>query len=111
MSPTSTTLRCNNTGAGGRAAREEVGAEGRVIRLDVEYGCPHRYKAVRRGRGNLDLAWHPPATHAEEIDLGRLLALALLVLVLGGVVFLATWDIPPPTATVETVIPDERLPR
>jgi len=52
-----------------------------------------------------------PPPEGEDFDLGRLLALALIVLVLGGVVFLATWDIPPPTATVETVIPDERLPR
>lgn len=59
----------------------------------------------------LSLRRRLPATRAEDIDLGRLLALALIVLVLGGVVFLATWDIPPPTARVETVIPDERLPR
>lgn len=50
-------------------------------------------------------------TLVEDRTLGRLLALVLLVVVLGGVVFLATWDIPPPTETVETVIPDERLPR
>jgi hypothetical protein len=30
---------------------------------------------------------------------------------LGGVIFLVTWEIPAPTAQVETVIPDERLPR
>jgi hypothetical protein len=39
----------------------------------------------------------------------------LLVLVLlalgGGSVFLATWDIPPPTAAVEKVIPNARFPR
>ena len=29
---------------------------------------------------------------------------------LGGVIFLVTWDIPAPTSQVETVIPDERLP-
>ena len=37
-----------------------------------------------------------------------LLALVALV-VLGGVVVLATWDIPPPTATTEKVIPNERF--
>jgi len=37
--------------------------------------------------------------------------LTLLVLILGGVLFLATWEIPPPTVEVETVIPDEQLPR
>jgi hypothetical protein len=43
--------------------------------------------------------------------LARVLLLLVLVLLLGGVVFLATWDRPPPTARVEEVIPDERLPR
>jgi hypothetical protein len=41
----------------------------------------------------------------------RLLLMGLLVLLLGGVLFLATWDIPPPTARIERSIPDERLPR
>lgn len=35
----------------------------------------------------------------------------LLVLVLGGVIFLVTWEIPPPTAPVEVVLPDDRFPR
>lgn len=33
-----------------------------------------------------------------------------LVLVI-GVAFVLTWDIPPPTKQVEKVIPDERFPR
>ena len=37
--------------------------------------------------------------------------LALLVLLLGGIIFLVTWDIPPPTHEVEIVIPDSQLPR
>lgn len=41
---------------------------------------------------------------------GMLLVLILVVLV-GGAAFLATWDIPAPTATVEKVIPDERFRR
>jgi hypothetical protein len=41
----------------------------------------------------------------------RLLLLVPLILVLGGLIFLLTWDIPPPTRPVELVIPDERLPR
>jgi len=37
---------------------------------------------------------------------------SLLILALaGGGVFLATWEIPAPTAKVEKVIPDERFPR
>jgi Flp pilus assembly protein CpaB len=45
----------------------------------------------------------------------RKLSLVLIVLVFGalvaGALFLATWDIPPPSATVEKVLPDERFPR
>jgi hypothetical protein len=35
----------------------------------------------------------------------------VLLAVLGGAAFLATWDIPPPSKTVEKEIPDDRLPR
>ena len=38
------------------------------------------------------------------------LVIVLLSLV-GGAVFLATWDIPPPSKSVEKVLPDERFPR
>ena len=48
---------------------------------------------------------------AEGSGLVRLLVLTLLVVVLGGVVFLATWNIPAPTVQIETVVPDDRLPR
>jgi hypothetical protein len=37
--------------------------------------------------------------------------LLLAGLVAGGAVFLATWDIPPPTARIEQVLPDDRFPR
>ena len=38
--------------------------------------------------------------------------LAVLALALAGLVaFLATWEIPPPTARIEKVIPNDRLPR
>lgn len=43
--------------------------------------------------------------------LRRIIIIVALVVVLGGVTFLVTWDIPPPTARVERVIPDEELPR
>ncbi|MCS6878591.1 MAG: hypothetical protein N2038_00810 [Geminicoccaceae bacterium] len=43
--------------------------------------------------------------------LRRLLLIVPLVLILGGLLFLLTWDIPPPTRPVEVVIPDERFPR
>jgi hypothetical protein len=41
---------------------------------------------------------------------GLLVALVLLVVV-GGGIFLSTFDLPPPSAKVEKVIPDDRLPR
>ena len=40
--------------------------------------------------------------------------LVLLVVALalgGGTIFLATWDIPPPSSQVERVIDDDRFPR
>ena len=41
-----------------------------------------------------------------------LILLAVVVVVIaGGAVFLATWDIPPPTARVEKVIPNDRIGR
>ena len=43
--------------------------------------------------------------------LSRIIALFVLVVLAAGVVFLATWQIPPPTAKVEKVIPNERFPR
>jgi len=42
--------------------------------------------------------------------LSALIVLALVV-VAGGAVLLATWDIPAPSKTVERVIPDDRFPR
>ena len=41
----------------------------------------------------------------------RLLGIAVLLGMVGGVVFLMTWDIPPPSSTIEKVIPNERLPQ
>jgi hypothetical protein len=41
-----------------------------------------------------------------------LIFVALVVVILvGGTVFLMIWDIPAPTARVEKVIPDARFPR
>jgi hypothetical protein len=41
-----------------------------------------------------------------------LIGVALVVVVIaGGVGFLAVWDMPAPTAPVEHVIPDARFPR
>ncbi len=39
------------------------------------------------------------------------LVLLLVVAIAGGVVFLATWDIPPPQQGVEKVLPNDRFPR
>ena len=76
-------------------------------------------KPARSERGNRQLA--PSSTTggetirspgvAEDFDLLRLLLFALVLVVIGGGLFLATWDIPAPTRQVEIVVPDERLPR
>lgn len=41
--------------------------------------------------------------------LSTFFAVLAFVAVAGFAVFLMTWDIPPPTATVEVVIPDDRF--
>jgi hypothetical protein len=43
--------------------------------------------------------------------INRFLLVLLLVLGLGGAVFLVTWDIPPPTSRVERLLPDNQFPR
>lgn len=40
-----------------------------------------------------------------------ILLVLLLLLFGGGAAFLMTWDIPPPTAPVQKVIPNDRLPK
>lgn len=42
--------------------------------------------------------------------LAGLLVILVLAIMVGGGIFLATFDLPPPTAKIEKVIPDERLP-
>jgi len=39
----------------------------------------------------------------------KILILLLLALVVGGTIFLATWDMPPPSAVTEKVIPNDRF--
>lgn len=43
--------------------------------------------------------------------LTRMMLIALLVVITGGVVFLATSDIPAPVVPVEKIIPNDRFPR
>ena len=43
--------------------------------------------------------------------LPRLVFFAVVTLIVGGAVFLATWDMPSPVNKVEKVIPDGRFPR
>jgi len=40
----------------------------------------------------------------------RLLGIALVLSLIGGAIFLLTWDIPPPSAPIKKVIPNERFP-
>lgn len=43
--------------------------------------------------------------------IARFLMLVVVVALVGGVAFLATWDIPPPTTHVEKTIPNDRFTR
>ena len=43
--------------------------------------------------------------------LAKIILVGFAVLIVGGIVFLATWDIPPPSRQVEKVIDDSRFPR
>lgn len=44
-------------------------------------------------------------------NVSRIVLFLFFVVVAGGAVFLATWDIPAPVADVERVIPDDRFPQ
>jgi len=44
-------------------------------------------------------------------NFSRLIFLMVVLLVGAGGVFLATWDIPAPTQTIEKELPDDRFPR
>lgn len=41
----------------------------------------------------------------------RILLVLIVVALVGGAIFLANWDFPAPSATVEKAIPDDRLPK
>jgi len=41
----------------------------------------------------------------------RFLLLLIFLAIIGGGVFLAMWDIPAPTTTIQKTIDDDRLPR
>jgi hypothetical protein len=60
----------------------------------------------------LGSGWFPDASvHAQGHDTTMIKWLFLLVLAaaVGAVVFLATWDMPAPSATTEKVIPNDRF--
>lgn len=41
----------------------------------------------------------------------RILLLVVAVVLIGGAVFLATWDIPAPSRQVEKTLPNDRFPK
>lgn len=41
--------------------------------------------------------------------LTRVLVVLVLAVIIGGGVFLATWDMPPPSSQVEKIIPNDRF--
>ncbi len=110
-----------------RSSRQGGGASGgsvasawvKGIGLGVELRGPRRYKAVSFGvrQPSACARFHrgrrrssPRPRLLEDPALLRLLLLSLLLVVGGGTVFLAVWDIPAPTRQVEIVVPDESLP-
>ena len=40
----------------------------------------------------------------------KIILILIVVILIGGGLFLATWDIPAPSSTVEKVIPNDRFP-
>ncbi|HLI11052.1 MAG TPA: hypothetical protein VKY65_05590 [Alphaproteobacteria bacterium] len=44
------------------------------------------------------------------LKFASIVALVIVVVIVGGAVFLGTWQIPAPTAKVEKVIPNDRFP-
>lgn len=45
------------------------------------------------------------------INVSKIVLLVVLAVIVGTVAFLATWDMPAPSAEVERVIPDDRFPQ
>ena len=43
--------------------------------------------------------------------LTKFLLIVLIMLLAGSTIFLASWDIPPPSSTIEKTRPDDRFPR
>lgn len=43
--------------------------------------------------------------------IAAVLVVLVFAVIVGGGIFLATFDLPPPSAKVEKVIPDDKLPR
>lgn len=41
----------------------------------------------------------------------RIILVVVVVILVGGAVFLATWDIPAPSRQVEKTLPNDRFPR
>jgi len=44
-------------------------------------------------------------------NFSKVILVLVLAAIVGGAVFLATWDIPAPITNVERVLPDDRFPR
>ena len=62
-------------------------------------GCPN--SLVRFLKGYINLMSKAP----------YIVLFIMLLAVVGGAVFLVTWNIPPPSEHVEKVLPDDRFPR
>lgn len=70
--------------------------------------CPKPYRMDRATASPF-----PPQNNVSD-TMNRFLSVLIalfLVVIGGGMAFLASWDMPTPSHTVEKVIPDERFPR
>jgi len=47
----------------------------------------------------------------EMKNISRLVFFLVVLIIAGGGVFLATWDIPAPAQKIEKVLPDDRFPK
>ncbi|MGE5476093.1 MAG: hypothetical protein ACM3Q1_05525 [Bacteroidales bacterium] len=54
---------------------------------------------------------HNEGLQPSMSKIAAVLVVLVLAVIVGGGIFLATFDLPPPAAKIEKVIPDEKLPR
>lgn len=74
--------------------------------LAIDPAGPHRSGRSQQARTQKEGG--RSATRAMNL-ISRIVLVTLALVVIGGAVFLASWDIPAPSAPVEKAIPNDRL--